>query len=271
MEPFMSAGGPVSEERFAFGRNWLSFNDSVSQRNIVSAMNDICAWLDPRSAEGLRVLDVGSGSGLHSLAFHRLGAASVTSFDYDLQSVEATEGLWKAEGSPATWSVTQGSALDSALMSSLGTFDLVYSWGVLHHTGDMWRALVNVAALVRPGGWLWIALYTHGPHFDAHLRTKRSFHSAGRLKKELMVRRFLLRHRIAEIVRAPSTLLHRPPLDRGMNRRHDAMDWLGGLPYEVASADDIVRFGSKHDLVLRRISSKPEGSCSSYLFERNMP
>src|SRR6202022_397244 len=38
-------------------------------------------------------------------------------------------------------------------------YDIVHSWGLLHHTGDMHRAIANAACLVRPGGHLVIAIY----------------------------------------------------------------------------------------------------------------
>src|ERR1044072_5239228 len=93
---------------------------------------------------GKKFLDVGSGSGLFSLAARRLGA-QVHSFDYDPQSVACTGELRRRYfPDDLHWVVQQGSVLDQGYLASLGSFDVVYAWGVLHHTGAMWRALDNI-------------------------------------------------------------------------------------------------------------------------------
>jgi 2-polyprenyl-3-methyl-5-hydroxy-6-metoxy-1,4-benzoquinol methylase len=109
--------------------------------------------------DGLSFVDVGSGSGLFSLAARRLGAR-VHSLDYDPRSVACTAELRQRyhHGDPL-WTVERGSALDAEYLQRLGRFDIVYSWGVLHHTGAMWQAIELVAALVSPGGTYCLALY----------------------------------------------------------------------------------------------------------------
>ena len=86
----------------------------------------------------------------------RLGA-TVTSFDYDPQSVACTRELRRRYfPDDAAWTVTEGSVLDRAFVDGLGTFDIVYSWGVLHHTGAMWDAIGLAAERVAPGGQFFI-------------------------------------------------------------------------------------------------------------------
>src|SRR5215210_846240 len=115
--------------------------------------------LEVESLEGQSFLDIGSGSGLFSLAARRLGA-SVHSLDYDPRSVACTRELRRRYfPEDPEWKVEEGSALDADYIRSLGLFDVVYSWGVLHHTGDMWQALENAQLPVKPGGRLFVAIY----------------------------------------------------------------------------------------------------------------
>jgi 2-polyprenyl-6-hydroxyphenyl methylase/3-demethylubiquinone-9 3-methyltransferase len=104
--------------------------------------------------QGKSFLDIGSGSGLFSLAARRLGA-KVHSFDYDPQSVSCTKEL-KQRYFPndSDWTIGQGSVLDVDYIKSLGKFDIVYSWGVLHHTGALWQALDNASLPVVDRGTL---------------------------------------------------------------------------------------------------------------------
>src|SRR4026209_2849677 len=146
-------------ERFEFGQNWSQFLASVDHERIQQAEQSLKEMLEVDSLNGKPFLDIGSGSGLFSLAARRLGAR-VHSFDYDPHSVACTTELRRRYfPNDGEWKVEEASVLDQKYLASLGTFDIVYSWGVLHHTGQMWQALENAHRLVAPGGKLFIALY----------------------------------------------------------------------------------------------------------------
>ena len=153
----------TKEITFSFGRNWTDFLETVGEEEVEKAETDIGEWLGEGSVSGKDVIDIGSGSGIHSFAFIHLGARRVHSFDFDQFSVEATKRLWSARGEPGHWAVEHGSVLDKEYLDSLGQFDIVYSWGVLHHTGEIWKAVKNCFGVVRPGGMVWISLYQKGP------------------------------------------------------------------------------------------------------------
>ena len=149
----------AEKDRFAFGENWQAFLAALDEERISQATVSLQTMLSAQSLEGKRFLDIGSGSGLFSLAAHRLGA-EVMSIDYDEASVGCTQQLRERFADPSRpWEIRQGSVLDEALLQSIGQFDVVYSWGVLHHTGDLWRALELAAERTRAGGQLFIAIY----------------------------------------------------------------------------------------------------------------
>ena len=244
--------GDLATGRFAFGRNWRRFLRVLTSERIAIAEASLQAALGTGDLTGRTFLDVGSGSGLFSLCARRMGAA-VVSFDHDPEAVACTLEL-RARHFPddAGWTVRQGSILDDRFVRSLGTFDVVYAWGVLHHTGDMWTALDNTAALVntggraegRAGGALYLALYDdQGWRSAFWLRVKRCYCS-GPLGKALVLCIFLPCCVARTLLKSCVTGTNRfaeYKRQRGMSIWTDYIDWLGGLPFEVAAPDRVLR------------------------------
>ena len=257
---------PTEEVTFSFGRNWTDFLRTVGDDEVEKAKTDICKWLGDGSVSGKDVIDIGSGSGIHSLAFVRLNARRVHSFDFDQFSVRATKETWSTAGQPKHWAVEHGSVLDKEYLDSLGQFDIVYSWGVLHHTGEMWKAVKNCFGVVRPGGMVWITLYQKGPRYPADLALKQKYNSASAFGKRVMVYSRILKVMLSRARHFKNPFTWNEKSARGMNRYHDLIDWLGGLPYEVATEDDVVQVAAESGLVLKRIRVANEGGCSVYVF-----
>lgn len=256
-----------SGERFDFGDNWTSFLTVLDEQRINQATDSLKQMLEVEDLKGKTFLDIGSGSGLFSLAAKRLGA-KVFSFDYDPQSVACTKELKRRYfADDNDWKVGTGSALDIEYLGSLGKFDVVYSWGVLHHTGNMWAALNNVAHNVAENGTLFIALYNHQPFASKYWTfVKRTYNKYSFLRPM-----FMFIHGIYPTM--PSIvlkLLQNRKYARGMNVWYDLRDWLGGYPFEVSTPEQIFEYYTAKGYTLKKLKTVGgRMGCNQFIFRRN--
>jgi SAM-dependent methyltransferase len=261
--------------RFAFGANWESFAGLVDEARIDSARQSMSKALGITDLADRRFVDVGCGSGLFSLAAHRLGA-TVHSFDFDSDSVQAATSLRTRFAPNSDWVIEPGSILDAPYVAQLGHFDVVYSWGVLHHTGDLYRAIAASASLVADRGLLFVSIYNdQGFESRAWRWVKRRYNKSGRLGRGVLVvgsavylgRRRPMRAALS--LPARSKAAARPGRDRGMSARHDMVDWVGGYPFEVAKPEEIFAAVAKLGFELRYLKTCGGGiGCNEYVFER---
>jgi 2-polyprenyl-6-hydroxyphenyl methylase/3-demethylubiquinone-9 3-methyltransferase len=229
--------------------------------------------LNVDTLEGKSFLDVGSGSGLFSLAARMLGA-KVYSFDYDPQSVACTTELKRRYFPGDDWVVMTGSVLDREYLSSLGQFDVVYSWGVLHHTGRMWEALGNIVPLVNSHGRLYIAIYNKQQFFsDYWVLVKKLYNKLDSFLKIALNYFFFAFYSIALF--AVDLLRRRNPFFRysgvnmrGMTLYYDVVDWIGGWPFEVASPEEIfVFFRDRNFRLVELVTCGGKHGCNEFVFE----
>lgn len=253
---------------FSFGENWKNLNKGITEDDISKAADDLVYWVGKENIEGKRILDLGSGSGIHSLSFMRLGAGELVSFDYDPNSVAATTEHWTKMGKPGNWRVLHGSILDNDFINQLGKFDLVYSWGVLHHTGSMWQAINNALQLVKPGGLFYLTIYKDA-NYAHSIRVKEKYNAAGSFGKKMLEGKEIAKIMARRAIHFKNPFAWNQKVARGMNIYNDLVDWLGGLPYEVATEDEMLQWGNANNLQLRRINCRGgNGGCNYYLFSK---
>lgn len=266
-------------DRFGFGQNWSQFLPIIDEERIQQAETSLKEMLEVDSLSGKTFLDIGSGSGLFSLAARRLGAR-VHSFDFDPKSVYCTTELRKNYfRDDESWKVQEASVLDGEFMKSLGQYDVVYSWGVLHHTGNLWTAMEHAQQRVAPEGKLFIALYN-----DTGSQAAR-WHW---IKKTYNGLPGILRSPFAAVVWIPnevkllakSVLTLNPKLytdswtqyqkNRGMTKWRDIIDWVGGYPYEVSTPDEVFDFARERGFSLTKLKCGRVGlGCNEFVFVKS--
>ena len=246
-------------DAFRFGRNWQRYLADYSNPERERVAAESLHGLLEMDLRGKTFLDIGCGSGLFSLCAHKAGARQVVSLDVDPDSVAATASLREREGAPEDWRVLHGSILDDAFVASLEQADVVYSWGVLHHTGDMNKAIANAAGLVADGGTFAIAIYNRvtGRFLDSErwLRIKRAYNHSPRAVQAAMEWAYTLYFGLDELRsrKNPFRTAREYKSNRGMALRTDLIDWLGGYPYEFATVDELVRLCEPMGLRPRKV------------------
>ncbi|MEK6257023.1 MAG: class I SAM-dependent methyltransferase [Planctomycetota bacterium] len=270
----MHAAEVSTGKRFRFGANWAAFLRTLDEDRIHQAELSLKDMLTIENLAGKRFLDVGSGSGLFSLAARRLGA-EVHSLDYDPDSVACTRELKRRYfNDDPKWTVEEASVLDESHLRSLGKFDVVYSWGVLHHTGQMQRALNNVIIPLADSGKLFISIYNDQGTISKFWTVVKRIYCSGLIGRiavcSVFIPYFIARgiaHGLHDF-KNPFASFSNYRKQRGMSPYHDWIDWLGGYPFEVAKPEHLLEFYKPHHFTLDRLITTNNLACNQFVFKR---
>jgi 2-polyprenyl-6-hydroxyphenyl methylase/3-demethylubiquinone-9 3-methyltransferase len=263
------------DSHFPFGENWSEYAKHIDEARIEEAKKGLLRFLQLEEIQNKTFLDIGCGSGLHALAALKLGAESVVATDIDPVSVATTIDVLGKNAPSSSYEVREISVFD--LPKQIHTpFDVVYSWGVLHHTGDMYRAITIASSLVAPGGILALALYRRTLMCKLWRYIKRWYTNSSKQnqKRVQSVYIFLLKLRYALLRRDFEAMRTNYLSSRGMSFEHDVHDWLGGYPYESVTPEEVYQHMERLGFTLVRQNVTPGGiglfgsGCDEFVFRK---
>lgn len=252
---------------FKFGQNWKDYAlHTMDEDKLNQARAALAELIDLDDLRGLTFLDIGCGSGLHSASAALLGAEAVYATDIDPDCIAVTsDTVRRFLPDTSRVQVRQASILDPA--AGLPQADIVYSWGVLHHTGSMYRAIEAAAKLVRPGGLFVIAIYNRHATSRVWRFIKWLYNRVPRFVRRLMYYLFYGVIYTAKLVATRQNPLKKA---RGMDFGYDVVDWIGGYPYEYATIDEITQFVTPLGFAVEKVVPAQVGTgCNEFVFRKS--
>ena len=255
---------------FRFGQNWKAYAlNALSENQVEQSRNALAALLGQNDLTGKTFMDIGSGSGLHAVAASLLGASEIYALDIDPDCIEVTNyTIQRFLNQSNHIHVQRASILDTDTITKLPKVDIVYSWGVLHHTGKMYPAIQNASALVKDQGHFVIAIYNRHVTSPAWSVIKRSYNLASPVVRRMM---YYLFYGVIYVAKWASTRKNPLRKDRGMDFGYDVVDWIGGFPYEYASIDEMVTFVTRLGFKLERaIPARVGTGCNEFVFVKSL-
>lgn len=253
--------------RFAFGRNWQSYSqNALTSDRIEQARGTFRVLVDGIELRGKRFIDIGFGQGLSLVAALEMGANAV-GIDIDKDNVLALQRTQQAMACMRTPEVHVASILDASFVqNNKGGFDIVHSWGVLHHTGNMRQAVENACTLVADDGYFICSIYNKHWSCSFWKTIKWSYN-----KLPPILQRLLVGLLYPVIYMAKWIVIRRNPKkkERGMDFFHDVVDWVGGYPYEYATHGQIKSMVCEHGFKCLRVrpAQVPTG-CNEFVFQK---
>ena len=160
-------------------------------------------------------------------------------------------------------------------MKNFNNYNFIYSWGVLHHTGNMYLAMENVSSLANEKSSICIAIYNKQQFFSKiWLIIKKIYNNSPRFFQKAMTLifciYFFLGLLVVDLIRFKNPFeRHTGANRRGMNFVNDVIDWIGGYPFEVATPEEIFNFFRKRGFVLKKLKTcGGKMGCNEFMFSK---
>ena len=261
------------EAHFAFGKNWASYAALIDEPQIEEATKGLLKLIPSESFKEASFLDIGCGSGLHALAAARLGVSRIMAVDIDPNSVATSQAVLARNHVKTPYQAETLSVFDLD-QKRQGTFDIVYSWGVLHHTGQMWEAIGKAASMVAPNGLFVFALYRK-THLDLFWKIEKYIYAfAPRAIQNVISKIYIAAFCLGKLVTDGNfrKYIANYKSARGMDFYHDVHDWLGGYPYEATLASEVGAKLSALGFKAERVFVRPRSigifgsGCDEYVY-----
>lgn len=261
--------------RFPFGNNWKSYVEKVGQVEVQNAQESLADLIGTENIRGKTFLDIGCGSGIHSAAALKLGAKSVIAVDLDENSTNTTKEVLKSFSPEESWEVVNDSIFG---LEPSYKAEIVYSWGVLHHTGHLFASLEKILKLVATDGQLVISVYKKTPMCSQWKKIKSFFCRSGKATQFVLSLSFSAFYLLGVLLsgRNPVKYVREYYKQRGQSWSTDIIDWIGGYPYESASPDEIIDFVTKRGFTLKKLrnAESPQAyglfgtGCAEFIFKK---
>jgi hypothetical protein len=193
--------------------------------------------------------------------------ANVFGIDVDKENIMALEKTRMAMDYTQAPEVCVVSILDQSFVRQHEhQFDIVHSWGVLHHTGNMTKAIENACLLVSDNGNFICSIYNR--HWSSPLWKiiKWCYNVFPAPIQKVVVG---IMYPVIYLSKWIVTRKDPKAMERGMDFFHNVVDWVGGYPYEYATADEIKSLVTRQGFkILRIIPAKVPTGCNEFVFKK---
>ena len=258
-------------KHFKFGENWKNFSNLIDNNRLKEAVTSLKKLTNKKSLNNLSFLDIGCGSGLCSLAAIQLNCKKIYAIDQDEQSIKTTKKVLQK----SRFKKVKVEKKDLFTLNEKEKFDIVYSWGVLHHTGNMLEAIKKSTKMVSKNGMLILALYKKTKLCNLWKIEKYIYKSSPKVIQNFIKNLFIFLFKLAMILKRKnfSNYINDYKTKRGMDFYHDVHDWLGGYPYESISIEEISKIMDKFGYkMIRSFQVKKQigffgTGCDEYVFK----